>query len=142
MNIYVASSWRNHLQPAVVSALRAWGHEVYDFRHPPGETCFSWEQVGCSSYLGGPVTAEQQRHLTDNPVAIAGFESDWGALTDCDAIVYVLPCGRSASWELGAAMAMGKMAYILWLGEHEPELMFRGAKVLGSPEELEREFGS
>ena len=32
--IYVASSWRNKYQPEVVAALRAAGHEVYDFRNP------------------------------------------------------------------------------------------------------------
>lgn len=36
--IYVASSWRNSHQPAVVQALRADGHDVYDFRNPaPGD---------------------------------------------------------------------------------------------------------
>jgi len=30
--IYVASSWRNAQQPAVVNALVAAGNEVYDFR--------------------------------------------------------------------------------------------------------------
>lgn len=34
MNIYVASSWRCARQPAVVAALRAAGHEVYDFKNP------------------------------------------------------------------------------------------------------------
>jgi hypothetical protein len=34
VRVYVASSWRNGQQPAVVAALRAAGHEVYDFREP------------------------------------------------------------------------------------------------------------
>lgn len=34
MRIYVASSWRNEIQPDVVSALQGVGHDVYDFRHP------------------------------------------------------------------------------------------------------------
>ena len=33
--IYVASSWRNKYYANVVDRLRAAGHEVYDFRHPP-----------------------------------------------------------------------------------------------------------
>lgn len=32
--IYVASSWRNSIQAEIVAALRAEGHEVYDFRNP------------------------------------------------------------------------------------------------------------
>jgi len=46
MRVYVASSWRNEKQPAVVKALREAGHEVYDFRSPtPGNTGFSWRKV-------------------------------------------------------------------------------------------------
>ncbi len=46
MKIYVASSWRNTRQPEVVEALRARGHEVYDFRHPaPGNEGFSWKAI-------------------------------------------------------------------------------------------------
>ena len=32
--LYVASSWRNVPQPMMVEALRRFGHQVYDFRHP------------------------------------------------------------------------------------------------------------
>lgn len=35
LRIYVASSWRNLLQPGIVLALRRCGHQVYDFRNPP-----------------------------------------------------------------------------------------------------------
>lgn len=43
--VYVASSWRNPLQPAVVAALRAAGIDHYDFRNPDGRTGFSWKDV-------------------------------------------------------------------------------------------------
>ena len=36
--IYVASSWRNKYFPEVVDALRAAGHQVYDFRNPALKT--------------------------------------------------------------------------------------------------------
>jgi hypothetical protein len=46
MKLYVASSWRNPLQPTIVHALRRSGHEVYDFRNPKeGDTGFGWQQV-------------------------------------------------------------------------------------------------
>lgn len=46
MKIYVASSWRNKIQPLVVLALREAGHEVYDFRNPaPGNTGFQWSEI-------------------------------------------------------------------------------------------------
>lgn len=44
--VYVASSWRNSVQPGVVSALRAHGIDCYDFKNPaPGDSGFSWKQV-------------------------------------------------------------------------------------------------
>ena len=44
--IYVASSWKNLLQPAIVSVLRNAGHAVYDFRNPvPGNSGFSWGNI-------------------------------------------------------------------------------------------------
>jgi hypothetical protein len=48
--VYVASSWRNHLQPAVIATLRAAGIDCYDFRNPDVGTGFAWSQVG----LQGP----------------------------------------------------------------------------------------
>lgn len=32
--IYVASSWRNNVQPLVVQTLRVAGLDVYDFKNP------------------------------------------------------------------------------------------------------------
>lgn len=44
--VYVASSWRNSMQPAVVAALHAAGIDSYDFRNPgPDDTGFSWREV-------------------------------------------------------------------------------------------------
>jgi hypothetical protein len=43
--VYVASSWRNPMQPGVVAALRAAGIDCYDFRNPEGGTGFSWKEV-------------------------------------------------------------------------------------------------
>ena len=51
--IYVASSWRNTLQPGVVAALRGDGHEVYDFRNPaPGVKGFAWSEIDPSGSNG------------------------------------------------------------------------------------------
>lgn len=40
--VYVASSWRCAMQPAVVAVLRAAGIGCYDFRNPEGGTGFAW----------------------------------------------------------------------------------------------------
>lgn len=44
--IYVASSWRNDIQPQVVETLRKEGFEVYDFKNPePGNNGFHWSEI-------------------------------------------------------------------------------------------------
>lgn len=45
--VYVASSWRNTMQPAVIHLLRAAGIDCYDFRDPKGDGAggFSWKDV-------------------------------------------------------------------------------------------------
>lgn len=43
--VYVASSWRNPLQPGVIEVLRAAGIPAYDFRNPEAGTGFSWAEV-------------------------------------------------------------------------------------------------
>ena len=97
MKIYVASSWRNNLQPRVVVALREAGHEVYDFRHPaPGNTGFRWSEIAPD---WEDWTAEQFREALSHPVAARGFGFDMAALANSDACVLVLPCGRSAHLE-------------------------------------------
>lgn len=144
MNIYVASSWRNLLQPAIVLALRRCGHEVYDFRHPkPGDDGFRWSEVGGPEGYkhGDTVSPEQYRRLLRHPRAAEGYESDISHVRGCDAIVYVLPCGRSASWEFGYAMGQGKRGYVVAFDDTEPELMFREAEIITSMDELFNVFG-
>ena len=142
MKIYVASSWRNLLQPGIVHALRRCGHEVYDFRNPPNRSGFSWKQVHPDWDQRNPLMeAEAYRATLAHPIAEAGYAADIGALRDCDAVVYVLPCGRSASWEFGYAMGQGKRGYVVWFEDHEPELMFREATILANMNDLFDAFG-
>lgn len=139
MKIYVASSWRNHLQPAIVHVLRRCGHEVYDFKNPrPGDHGFSWSDIHPDWKLW---TVAQYRDALKHPIAQAGYMSDISALRECDAVVYVLPCGRSASWEFGYAMGQGKRGYVVAFEPHEPELMFSEATIVGSMSELFEAFG-
>jgi hypothetical protein len=143
MKIYVASSWRNTLQPAIVHALRRCGHEVYDFRNPkPGDDGFRWSELGNPGYKHGElVNPRVYREMLQHPRAAEGYESDISHVRDCDAVVYVLPCGRSASWEFGYAMGQGKLGYVIAFEDTEPELMFREAKILTNMDELFDVFG-
>ena len=143
MKIYVASSWRNPLQPTIVNALREFGHEVYDFRHPkPNDDGFHWSELGNPGYKKGDlVEPDVYRSMLQHPRAVEGFESDISHVRDCDAVVYVLPCGRSASFELGFAMGQGKPGYVVAFENTEPELMFREATIITNMGELAEALG-
>lgn len=119
--IYVASSWRNQWQAAVVRRLRTAGHQVYDFRAPPhGLGGFGWGQID-SEWEGW--SAEKYREiLLTHPIAARGFMSDLRAMQWASVCVLVLPCGRSAHLEAGWFCGAGKRCIIL-LTDGEPELM-------------------
>lgn len=126
--IYVASSWRNPLQPDIVRALRDDGHEVYDFREPrPGKNGFAWSDVGFGKghfYEGDPDLSGFVQCL-QHPVAVQGFGFDKEAMDWADTFVLVLPCGRSAHLEAGWAAGAGKRVIVLLSEEKfEPELMY------------------
>lgn len=67
--VYVASSWRNPIQPAVIETLRAAGIDCYDFRNPEGDTGFSWKQVKTE---GGPESVAVCEHCTQ-PIVYSTF---------------------------------------------------------------------
>ncbi len=120
--IYVASSWRNKAQAAVVESLRLDSHLVYDFKNPrPDDNGFHWSSIDPDWESW---SESQYRDALDHPIAKAGFASDMNAMKWADAFVLVLPCGRSAHLELGWACGMGKQTLIL-LDKMEPELMAR-----------------
>lgn len=126
--IYVASSWRNTVQPAVVAALRTVGHEVYDFRNP---TCndhgFAWSEVDPDWQAWSPA---EFREALQHPVAKHGFKSDADAVDGCEAGVLVLPSGRSSHLEAGYIVGAGKPLHVLLSERQEPELMYRWATAL------------
>lgn len=132
--IYVASSWRNVIQPLIVATLRRCGHEVYDFRNPkPGNNGFGWRAIDPNWQNWTP---QQYREGLQHPIAKAGYELDKQALDECDACVLVLPSGRSASWEFGYAIGAGKKGAVVMFESCEPELMYRESPILTTPDEL------
>jgi len=148
MKIYVASSWRNLLQPAIVLALQRCGHRCYDFRNPISD----WTEEGLASPEPGFAwssidpnwknwTAAEYREALQHPLAIKGYGHDIAALKACDACVLVLPSGRSASWEFGYAMGQGKQGTVVQFDEIEPELMYREAAIVTNMHELFDAFG-
>lgn len=131
MKIYVASSWRNYLQPTVVTELRSLGCEVYDFRNPgPGENGFGWRSIDPEWMHWTP---ELWRGALRHPIAQEGYSLDRGGMDWADACVLVLPCGRSAHLEAGFMAGQGKPVYTLVLEKQEPELM---TLLLGPPDHI------
>lgn len=140
--VYVASSWRNTMQPAVCAVLGAAGIDHYDFRNPPGGTGFSWREVK-PDYAGPRIgtdgirakgtdwePVEQYLRMIEHPRAAEGFEADFAAMKRADTFVMVLPCGKSAHLELGWAVGHGKRTAILLEDPVEPELMYLCADYL------------
>ena len=127
MHIYVASSWRNALQPDVVQALREGpeAHTVYDFRHPPGgdHLGFSWDEIDPDWRTWSKL---EYLAAIEHPIAQAGFASDFQAMQRSHMGVLVLPSGRSAHLEAGYFVGAGKPLIILVPADDpgEAELMY------------------
>lgn len=134
MRVYVASSWRNEYQPRVVSLLRGWGHDVYDFKNPTtggpksiyagiADKGFAWSDIDPDWESWTPKAYRDA--LNDHPLAKVGFLQDLSAMEWADAFVLVQPCGRSAHLELGWAIGAEKYSVIYFPDgvNVEPELM-------------------
>lgn len=119
MKIYVATSWKNVHCTAVVDALRAEGHEVYDFR----EAGFAWSQAGVSAHK--EMTSDEMNQALTHPVAIDGYNRDMLHLEQCDLCVLVLPSGKSAHLEAGYASGEDKFVIVYSPGPMTPELMYK-----------------
>ncbi len=121
--IYLASSWRNELQPTIVKALRENGHIVYDFRNPGiGKKGFAWSDID-KDWKNWDTEAYVE--ALSHPIADAGFKNDFEAMQLADTCVLLLPCGRSANAEAGWMKGAGKRVYVLQMSKEEPELMYK-----------------
>lgn len=125
MRIYVASSWRNLYQQTLVEVLRHAGHKVYDFKHEG----FSWSDVD-PEWQKWPEDVAKYLDGLNHPAAIRGFDRDMNALKWCDACIMVMPCGPSASMEMGWAVGAGKDVAIWTPGIREPDLMVKMADLI------------
>lgn len=133
--IYLASSWRNELQPTTLDLLRKHGHSVYDFRNPEdpwnrqrrGDDSggFRWSDID-NQWEGWSPWAFTQ--ALNTPTADEGFANDWDAMLRAEVGVLLLPCGRSAHLEAGYfAGHPDKSLHILIPQLPEPELMYKMA---------------
>lgn len=142
--IYVASSWRNDFQPGVVKALRKAGHVVYDFKGAgdgwgasgDGPGGFGWSEVD-RAWQEWPDNVPSYIEGLGHPRAVEGFLRDMDALRACDVCVMVMPCGPSASMEMGWACGAGRRVVVYIPAMREPDLMVKMADlVTASPLEM------
>ena len=145
MRIYVASSWRNQFQQGVVTALRSDGHQVYDFKgdgdgwgESSGPGGFHWKECAQPGMDWQQWTASEYIEALDHPRAEEGFRRDMDALEQCDICVMVMPCGPSASMEMGWACGAKKDVYVYVPGLREPDLMVKMAGLVTDDLELIR----
>ena len=76
--IYVASSWRNTLQPGVVAAPVVTVTRSHDFRNPaPGVKGFAWSERLIRRQQW---TADGYRKSLYHPLAVDGYAHDMGAM--------------------------------------------------------------
>ncbi len=138
--IYVASSWRNKYYPEVVEALRAKGHEVYDFRNPPhGGNGFRWTDIDEKALEW---SFDEYAEGIHHPKAERQFKADLEALEWADTCVLVLPSGRSAHTEAGWMAGAGRRVFVYIPEMQEPELMYKLFDgVVGSMEDLLEAIG-
>lgn len=109
MRIYVASSWKNaEACRDLAATLRAWGHEVDCFcEEREGRYVFHWSEISETDQDLDAIS-----FLADGR-AHRAFREDKGWLDWCDAVVMLLPCGRSAHLEAGYAVGRGKRLVIV-----------------------------
>jgi hypothetical protein len=96
MYIYVASSWQTPRHDEVVKALRNEGHYVYDYREQGEQIVSGHDQV-----LVNACTLEEAVTFLAQPTVLQAVDNDFDGLAACEALVLVLPSGRSAHAEFG-----------------------------------------
>lgn len=103
MKIYLASSWKNAAQIKDLALyLRECGHEVDAFCDTStGRYVFSFDKLPKIENMNPMTVLEQE------PVQKA-FAEDKGWIDGADAVVMILPCGKSAHLEAGYAKGSGK----------------------------------
>lgn len=123
--VYVASSWRNALQPEVVRSLRSHGFDVYDFRDPANDRgAFQWSDLGVERPEDWPAT--RCIEFLSHPRVDEAFHQDFDNMVWADACVLVLPAGRSANLEAGWFVGAGKPLVVL-KDDGTPDLMYKMA---------------
>jgi len=132
MKIYLASSWKNKKTvDHVAKELSNLGHEVDNFTDPfSGKFVFSWTELPQEILQDLNANTFLKDWRTQK-----AFEQDKEKIDRADAVVMIMPCGRSSHLELGYAAGKGKKTIIYYPGgfvKGEFETMYGFANVVTS----------
>lgn len=121
MKVYLIGSLRNPEVPKIANKLREHGLEVFDDWYSAGEEADDkwrdYERGRGHSYL----------EALDGHAATHVFEFDKNHLDTSDAVVLVLPSGKSGHLELGYSIGRGKRGYILLDDPERWDVMYKFA---------------
>lgn len=107
MKIYIASSWKNYQIVRQLSGLlQAEGHEVYDFTDEKKH--FAFNALDIPRFTGKSRDEIDWLEFNECRETMMAFKTDKAGLDWADAVLMVLPCGRSAHIEAGYAVGQGK----------------------------------
>lgn len=108
MRVYVASSWKNEERCLLLaSIIRDAGHEVDCFCDTStGRYVFHFSEIGRAENLDGITFLQDERSQR-------AFAEDKKWLDWAEAVVLLLPAGRSAHLEAGYAKGQGKRLVIV-----------------------------
>lgn len=124
--IYMASSWKNAgLVRTLSLVMQGIGHEVYDFTD--AEKHFAFDAADIERFAGKRDEIDWLDFI-DCPETLRAFQTDRAGINWADAVLMVLPCGRSAHMEAGYAVGRNKPLVIYGdLPKGEFEVMYEFA---------------
>jgi len=122
MKIYLASSWRNKTYANFRAYLIREGFEVYDFKNK--ENQFHWSEI--DSDWKHWSASQTIAHIISERKCEKAFNADFSAIKECDVVILLNPCGKSAHLEAGFAAGQG-IPVLIYQHDGDPELMYRMA---------------
>jgi len=139
LQVYVASSRRNRLYPAVRDRIRDAGAGVFDWNDPP----FSWSAIDpCFQDW----TVEQYAAALRDSVGAEHVRRYMTAIANCDVCVLLLPAGTDAHCEILAAAHLRKKIIVVFTAGVQRELIHvrfaQGGTFVTSIDELMAELES
>jgi len=131
LKVYLIGSLRNPEVPKVANKIRSIGFDVFDDWFAAGpEADDKWRDY---EKARGRTFTEALKGLAADHI----FRFDLHHLDECDIAVLLMPAGKSGHIELGYAVGIGKIGYIVLDNPERWDVMYKFAQgVFNSTEEL------